>query len=118
MNRFITLIVLLSVTACVFAKKKPEYPRATIKVGYNYHEKFMRGNVEYAEHDIPMLLLANPEQSKFYCPATEYKDSLESTPSGRAKAKQIFDIAVRKYIESKDESVMSDVVSLVSTKKS
>lgn len=110
MNRFITLIVLLSVTACVFAKKKPEYPRATIKVGYNYHEKFMRGNVEYAEHDIPMLLLANPEQSKFYCPATEYKDSLESTPSGRAKAKQIFDIAVKKYIESKDESVMRDVV--------
>ena len=77
MNRFITLIVLLSVTACVFAKKKPEYPRAAIKVGYNYHEKFMRGNVEYAEHDIPMLLLANPEQSKFYCPATEYKASLD-----------------------------------------
>lgn len=92
------------------AGKAPVYPRAEIRVSYNYHEKFMRGNTEFAERDIPMLLLINSEQSKFYCPDTEYKDSLESTPSGRAKAKQMMDIAVRKYIESKDESVMNSIV--------
>ena len=92
------------------AGKAPVYPRAEIRVSYNYHEKFMRGNTEFAERDIPMLLLINSEQSKFYCPGTEYKDSLESTPSGRAKAKQMMDIVVRKYIESKDESVMNSIV--------
>ena len=109
--RLISMILLLCAFLELSAKKKEQdYPRAEIKVSYNYHEEFMRGNVEYAEHDIPMLLLANSNQSKFYSPHTEYKDSLESTPSGRAKSKQIFDIAIMKYIESKDESVMNSVV--------
>jgi GLPGLI family protein len=56
-----------------------------------------------------MLLLVNSTQSKFFSPATEYKDSLQSTPSGRAKEKEIFDIAIRKYAESKDESAMDAV---------
>lgn len=102
-----TILFLTPISA--YAKKKADYPRAEIKVSYIYHEKFLRGNVEYTEKDLPMLLLVNAEQSKFFCPATEYKDSLESTPSGRAKAKQIFDIAVLKYIESKDESAMDAV---------
>lgn len=91
-------------------KKKQEYPRAEIKVSYNYHEQLMRGNTEFFERDVTMLLLVNSEQSKFYNQHTEYLDSLKSTPSGRAKEKQMFDIAVRRYIESKDESVMSAVV--------
>lgn len=110
-NRLLTISILLFLTLGANAKKKDrDYPRAEIKVSYNYHEKYMRGNVEYAEHDIPMLLLANSNQSKFYSPHTEYKDSLESTPSGKAKAKQIFDIAMMKYIDSKDESALNSVV--------
>lgn len=110
-NRLLTISILLFLTLGANAKKKDrDYPRAEIKVSYNYHEKYMRGNVEYAEHEIPMLLLANSNQSKFYSPHTEYKDSLESTPSGRAKAKQIFDIAMMKYIDSKDESALNSVV--------
>ncbi len=91
------------------AKKDSRFPCSEIKVSYCYHEKFMRGNTEFAERDIAMLLLANSGESKFYCPGTEYKDSLDSTPSGRAKAKQIRDIAVRKYIESKDESALNSI---------
>ena len=110
MNRYLIFILVLFLALGATAKTRKDYPRAEIRVSYNYHEEFMRGNVEYAEHDIPMLLLANSNQSKFYSPHTEYKDSLESTPSGRAKAKQIFDIAMTKYIESKDESALNSVV--------
>ena len=105
---FLQIIVMTSFDG--FAPNKPEYPRAEIKVSYNYHEKFMRGNTELVEHDIPMLLLVNSKQSKFYSPATEFKDSLKSTPSGRAIAKQMRDIAIMKYIDSKDESAMNSVV--------
>lgn len=109
--RSATILILLCATVGAVAKKDgPDCPRAEIKVSYNYHEKFMRGNIEFAEHDIPMLLLANTGQSKFYCPGTEFKDSLESTPSGRAAAKQMRDIAIQKYIESKDESAMNSIV--------
>lgn len=104
---FLQIIVLTSFDG--FAKKKPEYPRAEIKVSYNYHEKFMRGNTELVEHDSPMLLLINSQQSKFYSPHTEYLDSLKSTPSGRVQSKQMMDIAVQKYIDSKDESAMNSV---------
>lgn len=106
---FITTITIASFSA--LAQKKPiEYPQSDIKVSYKYHEKFLRGNVQFTERDIPMLLLSNGEYSKFFCPATEYKDSLESTPSGRAIANQMFDIAIRKYTESKDEGALSSIV--------
>ena len=64
--RSATILILLCATVGAVAKKDgPDCPRAEIKVSYNYHEKFMRGNIEFAEHDIPMLLLANTGQSKF-----------------------------------------------------
>ncbi|MDE6796339.1 MAG: GLPGLI family protein [Muribaculaceae bacterium] len=92
-----------------FAKKK-EYPRAEIKVGYTYHETFVRGSNGIIKRDLPFVLLANKEQSKFYSPATERKDSLESTPKGRAVSDQLFREAVKRYTETKDESVMEGVV--------
>ena len=108
-NRLITILVLLCIALYASAKKKQQYPRAEIKVSYKYHEKLLRGNTEFFEHDIPMSLLINSQQSKFYSPHTEYLDSLESTPSGRAKSKQMMDIAVQKYIDSKDVSAMNSV---------
>ena len=113
LNRFVILIGLVSMIAFdISAKlsKKNDYPCADIKVSYNYHEKFLRGNNEFVEKDVSMLLLANSKQSKFYCPGTEYKDSLESTPSGRATRKQIRSIAYKKYHETGDESIMDGVV--------
>ena len=109
-NRLITIIALLCIALGASAKKKREYPCAEIKVGYNYHHKFLRGGDGVIEKNTPFILLANQNQSKFYCPSTEFKDSLESTPSGRAKAKQMFDAAVDAYVQNRDRSAMDGVV--------
>lgn len=103
----ITIMALMAVMTAT-AKKK-EYPRADIKVGYTYHETFVRGSDGIIERDIPFVLLANNEQSKFYNPSTEYKDSLESTPQGRALSKQILNAAIDKYMSTKDNEAMSAV---------
>ena len=109
--RFITILVLLCVALGANAKKEQEYPRARIKVGYNYNNKFLRGNDGVVvEKKTPFILLANQEQSKFYCPSTEYRDSLLSTPSGRAKESQMFDAAVAAYVQNRDRSAMDGVV--------
>ncbi len=108
--RFITILVLLCVALGANAKKEREYPRAKIKVGYNYYNKFLRGNDGVVEKNTPFILLANQEQSKFYCPSTEYRDSLLSTPSGRAKEWQMFDAAAAAYVQNRDRSAMDGVV--------
>lgn len=111
MNRKALIVTFISFFAVLsgFAKKK-EYPRAEIKVGYTYHETFVRGSAGIVHRDVPFVLLANKEQSKFYSPHTEYHDSLQSTPQGRAVHHQIFSDAIRRYTETKDESAMSPVV--------
>lgn len=109
-------LVSILLLSCAFLKlsakeKDQDYPRAEIKVGYNYHYKFMRnGDGVAVEKDIPFILLANHNQSKFYCPSTEYRDSLLSTPSGRAKEKQMFNAAATAYVQNKDRSAMDGVV--------
>lgn len=104
----ITIMVLLAIFD-VSAKKKAEYPRAEIKVGYTYHETFVRGSDGITKRDIPFILLANKEQSKFYNTKTEFKDSLESTPQGRAISHQVLKDALKRYTETKDESAMKSV---------
>jgi GLPGLI family protein len=99
------LFAILDVSA-----KRTEYPRAEIKVGYTYHETFVRGSDGIIKRDIPFILLANKEQSKFYNTKTEFKDSLQSTPQGRAVEKQLFAAAARRYVETKDRSAMDGVV--------
>lgn len=104
-----TLLLLIFTVTPLSAKKKTDYPRAEIKVEYNYHKKSLRGSDGVIERDIPFILLANSVQSKFYCPSTEFKDSLLSTPSGRAKEKEMFNAAVRAYSQNKDMSAMDGV---------
>lgn len=108
--KLIAFLVLILFALGASAKKKQDYPRAEIKVEYNYHYKFLRGEDGVIEKDTQFILLANQNQSKFYCPSTEFKDSLESTPAGRAKAKQMLDAAVKAYVQSRDESAMDAVV--------
>ena len=108
--KIIACLVLILFALGASAKKKLDYPRAEIKVEYNYHNKFLRGEDGVVEKNTPFILLANRNQSKFYCPSTEFKDSLESTPSGRAKAKQLFDAAVAAYVQNRDRSAMDGVV--------
>jgi len=111
MNRKSVVIAIISLCAVLAASAKmKEYPRAQIKVGYTYHETFVRGEDGIIERDVPFILLANQERSKFYCPQTEYKDSLESTPSGRALSTQMLHAAIEKYIASEDRSAMDAMV--------
>ncbi len=92
------------------AKKKKENPRAEIMVGYNYHKKQVNGSEGIVEKDIPFILLANSEQSKFFNARTENKDSLKSSSSGRKLASKLFKEAFKKYYETKDESYMNNHV--------
>lgn len=110
-NRLIIVSVLLCLFLGVSAKKKnQDYPRAEIKVSYNYHYKFWRGSDGVVGKDTPFILLANRDFSKFYCPGTEYRDSLLSTPSGRAKERAMFDAAAAAYAQNRDRSAMDGVV--------
>ena len=111
-NRMTILLVMIAtLSISAYAKKhKPDYPRAEIKVSYNYHKKSMRSDGTIVERDVPFILLANKNQSKFYCPGTEYKDSLLSTPSGRAKERAMFDAAAAAYAQNRDRSAMDGVV--------
>lgn len=111
MTRQLIIVLIISFFAIfdVSAKKKKENPRAEIKVGYTYHETFVRGSDGIVKRDIPFVLLANKEQSKFYSPKTEYKDSLESTPQGRIVSTQLLHDAIKRYSETKDESAMKSV---------
>ncbi len=112
MNRqsiIITIVVIFAIFD-VSAKKKKEYPHADIKVGYNYHSTYVNGSEGIVEKDVPFILLANSEQSKFFNARTEYKDSLRSSAAGRKVAKKLFDEAFKKYMETKDESYMNNHV--------
>lgn len=79
-------------------------------VSYNYHETFVRGSDSVAERDYEFILLSNTEQSKFYPPISEYLDSLDSTPSGKAQYEQMLSAVM-------PEVVRTDNYSLVPSKK-
>lgn len=80
------------------SKPRPEYPRAEIKVSYDYFQKFLYiGAEETGERTIPMTLLANGKESKYYNTQTEYKDSLRSTPQGRAKDREYVSHLAKTY---------------------
>lgn len=87
-TKLIIFIFLLIAVFPISAKSK-EYPRAEIKVGYTYNGTFVRGSDGIIKREIPFVLLANKEQSKFYSLDTEFKDSLRSTPQGRAIERQL-----------------------------
>ena len=108
-NKTIILGILLFIALGCYGKKK-EYTKSEIKVSYNYHNLFLRGEDEVASRDIPFLLLANQYLSKFYCPDTEYKDSLKSTPQGQVVSRKLLTEALNHYRDTKDESLMNSVV--------
>lgn len=111
MKLLIYIVLLLDVVLVANAEENnTDYPCAEIKVSYDYHYRFLRGDDGVVEKNTPFILLANRNNSKFYCPSTEFKDSLKSTPSGRAKEKQMFNAAVTAYVQNRDESVMDGVV--------
>lgn len=110
MKRQSIIITIIAFFAVLDVSAKKEYPRAEIKVGYTYHETFVRGSDGIIKRDLTFILLASKEQSKFYNAKTEFKDSLQSTPQGRVVEKQLFDAAAKRYVETKDGSVMDGMV--------
>jgi len=81
-------------------------PKAEIKISYNYRHLFFRGSDGVVEINNRYILLANQKESKFYSPQTEYLDSLDSTPEGRAASRQLMDIGVKRYLETGDRSAV------------
>lgn len=60
---------------------------ADIEVSYEAHHPNLRdGKTDLTNH---YVLLANTTESKFFSPVTEYLDSLNSTPGGKAKLQEM-----------------------------
>lgn len=80
MNRIIISIALLFATAA-------SAQIANIEVSYVAHHPNMRdGKTDLTNQ---YVLLTNTTESKFYSPITEYIDSLNSTPEGKAKLQEM-----------------------------
>lgn len=90
----------------VVARKKIEHPLAEIMVSYTYHETFVRGSDGVSERDYEFLLLANTEQSKFYPPISEYLDSLDSTPTGKAQYEQMLSAVMPEVVRTGNYSLV------------
>lgn len=82
MKKVILLTIVCFATIAAVAQGK-----ADIEVSYNASlPNFRTGEVDRFNQ---FLLIANSIDSKFYSPMTEYIDSLESTPEGKAKYKEM-----------------------------
>lgn len=82
MKKLITLIFMCFAAMVAMAQNK-----AVIEVSYDAHAPSHRdGKTDLTNR---YVLLANSTESKFYSPLTEYIDSLNSTPEGRAKYQEM-----------------------------
>ena len=106
-SRLLSILMMLCLAIGTNAKKKKqEYPRAEIKVEYNYHHLALRFDGEAVTCDYEYLLLANAECSKYYNYNNEYLDSLQSTPDGRKFSHQLMTIGVEQYLKTGDDSAI------------
>ena len=87
MKKILTTLSMLFVAIAATAQT------ADIEVSYTAH----RPNPRNGKDDVTnqYILLANTAESKFYSPVTEYLDSLNSTPEGKAKLKEMSRVALR-----------------------
>lgn len=108
MLRLKLIMLLLSVLGAAVAgqAKKKDYPRADVKVSYNYHFMSLRNDGEVLEHDHSNMLLANPRESKYYNYNNEYLDSLDSTPQGRKLSNQLMKIGLDQWTKTGDDSAI------------
>ncbi len=102
----VAIILLGTIIVASGKKNKPDYPRAEIKVSYNYHHLALRNDGEVMTSDHNYLLLANTERSKYYNYNNEYIDSLESTPQGRKLHDQLITIGLEQYRKTGDNSAV------------
>lgn len=75
------------IVMCVTAGSLAAQPKANIEVSYVAHSPNLRnGKTELTNQ---YVLLAGSTLSKFFSPVTEYIDSLNSTPEGKAKLREM-----------------------------
>lgn len=82
MKKLLTIAMLCLVAAAAMAQEKAE-----IEVSYTASRVNLRDGSMITPNQY--ILLANARESKFYSPVTEYLDSLQSTPEGDAKYKEM-----------------------------
>ena len=82
MNKVITTIAMCLVAIAAVAQEK-----ADIEVSYTASRVNLRDGSNITPNQY--IMLANAKESKFYSPITEYLDSLQSTPEGDAKYKEM-----------------------------
>ncbi len=82
MKKIITSIIVCFVVIAAMAQEK-----ADIEVSYTVSRVNLRDGSNISPNKY--ILLANAKESKFYSPITEYIDSLQSTPEGDAKYKEM-----------------------------
>ena len=104
---FAIILLILCVPFELYAKKKKiDYPRAEIKVSYNYHHLALNNDGEIKTRDYDYMLLANLECSKYFNHKNEYIDSLKSTPQGRKLHHQLITIGLDQYRKNGDSSAV------------
>ena len=83
--------IIISIALC-FATIAASAQTANIEVSYDAHQPNMRdGKTDLKNH---YVLLTNTTESKFYSPITEYIDSMNSTPEGKAKLQEMSRAAI------------------------
>ncbi|HRF86648.1 MAG TPA: GLPGLI family protein [Alloprevotella sp.] len=82
MKQTTTFLFLCFVAIAAIAQQK-----ADIEVGYMAHHPNLRNGKD--DLTSQYILLANADGSKFFSPKTEYVDSLNSTPNGKAKLNEM-----------------------------
>ena len=79
--------ILMTTAMCIAAIAAVAQEKADIEVSYTASRVNLRDGSNISPNKY--ILLANAKESKFYSPITEYIDSLQSTPEGDAKYKEI-----------------------------
>ena len=72
---------------CLVAIAVSAQQKADIEVSYTAHHPNLRNGKD--DLTSQYILLANADESKFFSPMTEYVDSLNSTPEGKAKLNEM-----------------------------
>lgn len=77
----------MSIIMCLATIAVCAQPKADIEVSYTAHHPNLRNGKDDLTNQY--ILLANTTDSKFFSPITEYLDSLNSTPEGKAKLNEM-----------------------------
>lgn len=98
--RFVILSLAVMLADIIALAGSRDYPRAEIKVAYNWKNEHLRTDGKAFTDEVQMILLANPVESKFFNMKCEYIDSLRSTPAGHAQWRKMMNAAAKEAVET------------------